>query len=102
MPVCPHEAAEVVVWLCSDSASYVTGHSMIVDGGMSAAIRWKRTAPSASTLAMLRQETRGRKPAPKAVAVLAGPVYSLNDLRLRQLASKMNRESKDSCLITPA
>jgi NAD(P)-dependent dehydrogenase (short-subunit alcohol dehydrogenase family) len=35
----PHEAAEVVVWLCSDAASYVTGHSMIVDGGMSAAMR---------------------------------------------------------------
>jgi NAD(P)-dependent dehydrogenase (short-subunit alcohol dehydrogenase family) len=33
------EAAEVVVWLCSDAASYVTGHSMIVDGGMTAAVR---------------------------------------------------------------
>jgi NAD(P)-dependent dehydrogenase (short-subunit alcohol dehydrogenase family) len=35
----PEEAAEVAVWLCSDSASYVTGHSMIVDGGMTAATR---------------------------------------------------------------
>jgi NAD(P)-dependent dehydrogenase (short-subunit alcohol dehydrogenase family) len=35
----PEEAAEVAVWLCSDAASYVTGHSMIVDGGMSAATR---------------------------------------------------------------
>ncbi len=35
----PEEAAEVVVWLCSDAASYVTGHSMIVDGGMTAALR---------------------------------------------------------------
>jgi NAD(P)-dependent dehydrogenase (short-subunit alcohol dehydrogenase family) len=35
----PEEAAEVVVWLCSDAASYVTGHSMIVDGGMTAAVR---------------------------------------------------------------
>jgi NAD(P)-dependent dehydrogenase (short-subunit alcohol dehydrogenase family) len=35
----PEEAAEVVVWLCSDAASYVTGHSMIVDGGASAALR---------------------------------------------------------------
>lgn len=33
------EAAEVVVWLCSDAASYVTGHSMIVDGGWSAKLR---------------------------------------------------------------
>ena len=30
----PEEIAEVVVWLCSDAASYVTGHSMIVDGGI--------------------------------------------------------------------
>ncbi|MEO8452895.1 MAG: glucose 1-dehydrogenase [Gemmatimonadota bacterium] len=35
----PEEAAEAVVWLCSDAASYVTGHSMIVDGGMTAAVR---------------------------------------------------------------
>lgn len=35
----PEEAAEAVVWLCSNAASYVTGHSMIVDGAMSAAMR---------------------------------------------------------------
>jgi len=35
----PEEAAEAVVWLCSDAASYVTGHSMIVDGAMTAAMR---------------------------------------------------------------
>lgn len=35
----PEEAAEVVVWLCSDAASYVTGHSMIVDGGLTAFVR---------------------------------------------------------------
>ena len=27
------EVAEAIVWLCSDAASYVTGHSMLVDGG---------------------------------------------------------------------
>lgn len=35
----PDEAAEVVLWLCSDASSYVTGHSMIVDGGMTS---WAR------------------------------------------------------------
>jgi NAD(P)-dependent dehydrogenase (short-subunit alcohol dehydrogenase family) len=35
----PFEAAEAVVWLCSDAASYVTGHSMIVDGGLTARFR---------------------------------------------------------------
>lgn len=29
----PEEVAEAVVWLCSDAASFVTGHSMPVDGG---------------------------------------------------------------------
>ncbi len=29
----PQEIAEAVVWLCSDAASYVTGHTMTVDGG---------------------------------------------------------------------
>jgi len=35
----PEEAAEAVLWLCSSAASYVTGHSMIVDGAMTAAMR---------------------------------------------------------------
>jgi NAD(P)-dependent dehydrogenase (short-subunit alcohol dehydrogenase family) len=29
----PEEVAEAVVWLCSDAASFVTGHAMTVDGG---------------------------------------------------------------------
>jgi len=43
--------------------------------------------PSASTLAVIRQDTSGRKPAPKAVAVLADPVFSANDDRLKTLAA---------------
>jgi NAD(P)-dependent dehydrogenase (short-subunit alcohol dehydrogenase family) len=35
----PREAARTVVWLCSDAASYVTGHSMIVDGGLTSPYR---------------------------------------------------------------
>jgi NAD(P)-dependent dehydrogenase (short-subunit alcohol dehydrogenase family) len=29
----PEEIAEAAVWLCSDRASWVTGESMLVDGG---------------------------------------------------------------------
>ena len=30
------EMAEAILWLCSDKASFVTGHSMPVDGGLTA------------------------------------------------------------------
>ncbi len=30
----PSEIGEAAVWLCSDHASFVTGHSMVVDGGL--------------------------------------------------------------------
>jgi NAD(P)-dependent dehydrogenase (short-subunit alcohol dehydrogenase family) len=35
----PAEAAQAVLWLASDAASYVTGHSFIVDGGLTAYAR---------------------------------------------------------------
>jgi NAD(P)-dependent dehydrogenase (short-subunit alcohol dehydrogenase family) len=35
----PAEAAEAIVWLASDAASYVIGHSLIVDGGLTAPYR---------------------------------------------------------------
>lgn len=40
------------------------------------------TLPSASTLAILRKEQTGRKPAPKTVAVLADPIFRNDDERL--------------------
>jgi NAD(P)-dependent dehydrogenase (short-subunit alcohol dehydrogenase family) len=29
----PEEVAKAVVWLCSDEASYITGHNLVIDGG---------------------------------------------------------------------
>lgn len=41
------------------------------------------TLPSASLLAMLRRQLKGRRPAPHAVAALADPVFTADDLRVR-------------------
>ena len=32
----PNEIVEAVLWLCSDAASFVTGHAMVIDGGYTA------------------------------------------------------------------
>jgi CHAT domain-containing protein len=44
--------------------------------------------PSASTLATLRRETAGRKPAEKSLAVLADPVFTDDDTRVRRDVGK--------------
>ena len=45
------------------------------------------TLPSASVLAVLREDFANRKPASKSVAVFADPVFAANDERLNQQAS---------------
>lgn len=49
------------------------------------------TLPSASVLAEIRQETLGRKKAPKQVAVLADPVFDLEDNRVKGVAQQIRR-----------
>jgi CHAT domain-containing protein len=50
--------------------------------------------PSASTLATLRRETAGRKPADKSLAVLADPVFTDDDLRVRRNVGKVVAKEK--------
>jgi CHAT domain-containing protein len=45
--------------------------------------------PSASVLGVLRRETANRKPAPRAVAVLADPVFEAGDARIASSKSKV-------------
>jgi CHAT domain-containing protein/Tfp pilus assembly protein PilF len=51
--------------------------------------------PSASTLAVLRRQLSGRKAAPKAVAILADPVFDRHDDRL-QPANKNDRSGSEA------
>ena len=39
----PEEVAAAAIWLCSEAASFVTGHAMFVDGGCLAANRLSST-----------------------------------------------------------
>jgi CHAT domain-containing protein/Tfp pilus assembly protein PilF len=50
--------------------------------------------PAASVLAVLRREAMERKPAPKAVAVLADPVFARDDVRVRSGAKAQKRDGE--------
>jgi CHAT domain-containing protein/tetratricopeptide (TPR) repeat protein len=50
--------------------------------------------PSASTLATLRRETAGRKPAEKSLAILADPVFTADDMRVRRDVGKTGAKKK--------
>jgi CHAT domain-containing protein/tetratricopeptide (TPR) repeat protein len=54
--------------------------------------------PSASALALLRRELAGRQPAPKAVAVLADPVFSADDARVKPSNKAQSGEEAPSDL----
>jgi CHAT domain-containing protein/tetratricopeptide (TPR) repeat protein len=56
------------------------------------------TLPSASTLAVLRNELAGRMPAPRTIAVLADPVFDKNDERVKRpnnAADQSNTENSE-------
>jgi CHAT domain-containing protein len=52
-------------------------------------------SPSASTIAIIRQDTKGRQLAPKRIAVIADPVFSANDERLKTSVSRQSANPND-------
>jgi CHAT domain-containing protein/tetratricopeptide (TPR) repeat protein len=60
------------------------------------------TLPSASVLALQRRELANRKPAPLAVAVIADPVFDLQDERVARATGNGNQHRKDVAASGPA
>jgi CHAT domain-containing protein len=60
------------------------------------------TAPSASVMAVLRQETAGRKQAEKALLVLADPVFTADDARVVQQGTTVATASVTQAVTTDA
>ena len=56
--------------------------------------------PSASTIAVLRRELRGRKAAPLTAAVLGDPVFSVDDPRLSSARRQRESPESDSSVLT--
>ncbi|HZF38818.1 MAG TPA: CHAT domain-containing protein [Blastocatellia bacterium] len=52
--------------------------------------------PSASTLAVLRGETAGRRPAPKTIALLADPIFEKSDERLKLADPQTQRATQSN------
>lgn len=70
-----------------------TYHPLIIDHEIA-------SLPSASTLAVLRQEVKDRKPAAKSVAVLADPVFESDDERITHANIGTDVGSRDSTATT--
>ncbi|MCG3161479.1 MAG: Photosystem I assembly protein Ycf3 [Acidobacteria bacterium] len=52
--------------------------------------------PSASTIAVLRRELEGRRPAPKALALLADPVFEQDDERVKTIALPAKKQTTNA------
>jgi enoyl-[acyl-carrier-protein] reductase (NADH) len=46
----PADIANAALWLASSESSFVTGHALVVDGGLTAGMRWSQTLERLETL----------------------------------------------------
>jgi NAD(P)-dependent dehydrogenase (short-subunit alcohol dehydrogenase family) len=75
----PEDVAEAALWLAGDAASFVTGHALVVDGGLTVGRRWSEARARFAALgdALRARAASERTDAPAAVGAappcLAGP-----------------------------
>ncbi|MEW6209430.1 MAG: tetratricopeptide repeat protein [Acidobacteriota bacterium] len=70
-------------WLPVDMVPLIVNHEIV-------------NAPSATTIALQRQETAGRKPVSKLIAVIADPVFNVRDERVAPGQEKSDKEKESS------
>ena len=46
----PADIANAALWLASSESNFVTGHALVVDGGLTAGMRWSQSLDQLETL----------------------------------------------------
>jgi NAD(P)-dependent dehydrogenase (short-subunit alcohol dehydrogenase family) len=57
----PEDIAKAALWLASDDSSFVNGHALVVDSGMSLGRRWPESLQMVSQLELLKSAVRQNK-----------------------------------------
>jgi NAD(P)-dependent dehydrogenase (short-subunit alcohol dehydrogenase family) len=52
----PNDIAQAALWLASDAAEWVTGHALVVDGGVMTGTSWNPTSPMREELRALAED----------------------------------------------
>ncbi|HEV2863081.1 MAG TPA: CHAT domain-containing protein [Pyrinomonadaceae bacterium] len=94
-PAAPRLGAKRLLVVGDGALNYVPFSALPDAGGTPLVVGHEVVAlPSATTLGVLRRELEGRAPAPKALAVIADPVFSAADPRLKSAAGRTPRAAE--------